>query len=324
MEIVLNVTSIVLTLLTLAPHLPSSHWLVRMWEFPRLQITALMLAILCGYLAYTLFAELSSVSLLLACSLVMSFIYQCIWIVPYTPLYKKEVKRIPKESANSTLSILSSNVYMPNDDFDKLISHVQDTSPDFLVTLESNEKWESGLKPLENKYPYCKACPLDNLYGMHVYSKHKLTNATLHFLVENDVPSIEVKTTIDGKQITLWFVHPKPPSPTENTYAKPRDIELHIVGKAVDEECGPVIVAGDLNDVAWSPTTRHFKKISGLKDPRIGRGFFNTFHAHYPLVKWPLDHVFHSDHFELIQITRLSDIGSDHFPLLTQLALKSS
>lgn len=49
---------------------------------------------------------------------------------------------------------------------------------------------------------------------------------------------------------------------------------------------------------------------------------FNTFHADHFFMRWPLDHLFHSHHFTLVDIRRLDYFGSDHFPILVELALQ--
>src|SRR5690606_39598368 len=96
------------------------------------------------------------------------------------------------------------------------------------------------------------------------------------------------------------------------------------IAKEAKAHKGPVIVAGDLNDVAWSYTTNLFLKVSELLDPRIGRGFYSTFHAKYRLLRWPLEHVFFSSEFYLRSLKRLPDIVSDHFPILIEVALMPS
>jgi endonuclease/exonuclease/phosphatase (EEP) superfamily protein YafD len=95
-----------------------------------------------------------------------------------------------------------------------------------------------------------------------------------------------------------------------------------MVGREIHRCPEPAIVAGDLNDVAWSYTTRLFQRISGLMDPRLGRGLYNTFHARNPLMRWPLDHVFFDPEFRLCRLERLGDIGSDHFPILAELSFE--
>ena len=168
--------------------------------------------------------------------------------------------------------------------------------------------------------PYSVKCPLDNLYGMHVYSRLPFSEEEISFLVEKDVPSIHLLLTLrTDDNVQMHFVHPAPPSPTENEESTERDAELITIARSVADTEQAVVVTGDLNDVAWSATTRLFRKISGLLDPRVGRGMFNTFHANYPFLRWPLDHLFHSSHFTVKRILRLPSIGSDHFPLFTEL-----
>jgi hypothetical protein len=54
-------------------------------------------------------------------------------------------------------------------------------------------------------------------------------------------------------------------------------------------------------------------------DPRIGRGPYSTFNAEWPLLRWPLDHVFFEDSFRLLEVSVMHYIGSDHFPFFVSL-----
>lgn len=246
------------------------------------------------------------------------------WILPYTRLFPEEVKSAAKTDIQRIIKIMAANVLTPNRNAKGLIELVRENAPDILVTLESDAWWQAKLDALEPDYPFTIKCPLDNLYGMHVYSKLQLTDSRVDYLVEPDVPSIHALVSLpSGQQIRVHFLHPAPPSPTENEQSLARDAELIIVAKSVAGTDLPVIVTGDLNDVAWSETTRLFRKISGLLDPRVGRGMFNTFHANYWFIRWPLDHLFHSKHFSLSYMRRLRGFGSDHFPLLTELLLET-
>ena len=48
----------------------------------------------------------------------------------------------------------------------------------------------------------------------------------------------------------------------------------------------------------------------------------NTYNANNPIFRFPLDHVFHSNHFKLFRLRRLDKVGSDHFPVLIELNLE--
>jgi endonuclease/exonuclease/phosphatase (EEP) superfamily protein YafD len=86
---------------------------------------------------------------------------------------------------------------------------------------------------------------------------------------------------------------------------------------------GAGLLPGDLNDVAWSRTSRRLQQTAALRDPRVGRGLLATFKANLPAgVRWPLDHVFASTDCALCALKRPGDIGSAHFPLLVDVRLQ--
>ena len=185
-----------------------------------------------------------------------------------------------------------------------------------MLALETDHWWCERFEQLQG-YPFRLAHPLDNTYGMLLLSKLELVEPELRFLLKPEVPSVRTGLRLrSGEMITLYGLHPEPPSPSEADSSAPRDAELVLVAREVAEADGPTIVAGDLNDVAWSHTSRLFRRISRLLDPRIGRGMFNSFHAEYRLLRWPLDHVFVSNDFLLRDMQRLPAFGSDHFPIL--------
>ena len=318
MLIISAVATLLIVIATVLPLSKNPHWIVRGMDFPRLQIAVLSAILL--VVNWSVLDLHMPLSWLLIMASTLCFFWQLSWILPYTLIWPHEVKNSSTANADRQLSIITANVLKTNRNSDALIALVEQYQPDVLVTLESDQWWEDRLNVVEVAMPYSVKCPLDNLYGMHVYSKLPFSQETISYLVEQDIPSIHLHLQLrTGDTVQMHFVHPAPPSPTENSESAERDAELIVIARSVAETSQPVIVTGDLNDVAWSATTRLFRKISGLLDPRVGRGMFNTFHVNIPFLRWPLDHLFHSSHFTVQNIKRLPSIGSDHFSLFTVL-----
>ncbi|WP_159123633.1 endonuclease/exonuclease/phosphatase family protein [Acinetobacter variabilis] len=312
----IQIMAIVVIWLSFWSLIPRDEWWIRGADFPRLQILVL------GFIAFVLFLLVdhpwTAFNQLLFVGLIAALAYQLKMVLPYTFIWKKQVKQVKQDQLDPDrqISLIVSNVLTTNTKYHLLIEQIQTHQPDLVLTLETDHAWQDALAVIEPDYPYRVPVPLDNLYGMHLYSKLELSETEVKFILSDEIPSIHTKVLLrSGQPVQLYCLHPKPPSPTEAKDSTLRDAELLIVGdqiKDLDESC---IVMGDLNDVAWSRTTRLFQRISGLLDPRVGRRYVNTFHADYPLLRWSLDHVFHSTDFALVHMERLKHVGSDHFPV---------
>lgn len=320
MEASIVIVGLALALATALPLWRRQSWWVRVFDFPRLQIATGLLVVLVAHGAVQGFeapaSDLAFGALLTACLALQ------VWrIVPYTRLAKVQVLQSTQARPAEPLRLLSANVLQPQHRSAGLLQHIRDTDPDVVLALETDDWWLGQLAPLAERYPHQVLLPQDNTYGMLLYSRLPLRDVEVSYLIEADVPSIHCTLVLPtGLHVRLHCLHPRPPAPAEHPDSIPRDAELLVVGKAIKDDPLPTVLMGDLNDVAWSHTSHLFCRISGLLDPRRGRGFFNTFHAHHRLLRFPLDHFFHSNAFKLVDFRRLAPFGSDHFPVFIHLS----
>ncbi|CAN5824486.1 endonuclease/exonuclease/phosphatase family protein [soil metagenome] len=314
----LGLTTIAGTLLSLNPR-PS--WVFRIWDFPRLQLFAG--ALTAGAMFGSARTPRSAADLAFIGSLGITALIQGRKIAVYTPFWPVQVERSAKGGSDEArLRILVTNVLRENSCYQKLVNMIREHEPDVVLAVEVDGRWERELEGLAEDYPYIVRQPQENHFGMMLFSRLPLEDTRVEFLVQDDIPSVRTRIVLrSGDRVQLHGLHPRPPEPQHLQDSTPRDAELVMVGREIGEsEEQPTIVAGDLNDVAWSRTTQLFLRLSGLLDPRIGRGFYNSFNANQPLMRWPLDHIFHSRHFRLVSLRRLGKIGSDHFPMLAELS----
>ncbi|MBB3763423.1 endonuclease/exonuclease/phosphatase family protein [Sphingomicrobium lutaoense] len=314
----LLVLALILIVGAFLPLRQTDLWWVRMLDFPRLQLAGIgIIVFLLYYVSEPHPGRGRSVWIL--SMLGIATVWQLVHTIRYLPFWPREIASVDGCPAEQRLSLLGVNVLTPNDRYQDTLDMIGRADADVVLLTESDRMWEAAMHPIHDKYPYRLGRPLDNLYGMHLYSRLPFTGELLA-RVQPDIPSIKGQLTLrNGQKVTLHGLHPEPPQPGDN--AGERDAELILVGREVRDDGGAALVLGDLNDVAWSPTSRLFLEASGMNDPRVGRRLLSTFNAKWPLMRWPLDHLFASPHFSLIEMKRMEKIGSDHFPVLFHLCL---
>ena len=302
------------------PFVPAAHGMVRAFDFPRFQILAVALLVLIISVILLPWPEFWPIAGMLGAACLIQIAY----VARFTPIWRRAVPTFSGEPDDaSRVRLLVSNVKQSNRDYSKLSALVEKLDPDIAVFMETNQDWIDALSSVVSHYPNRMECPLDNSYGMLMVSRFPLSDSRVRFLLNKEVPSFDtMATAANGMRFRIVALHPEPPIPTRDTIG--RDSEILFVAKLVRHDTFPVIVTGDLNDVAWSSTTRRFLRISRLLDPREGRGPYNTFDARFFFLRWPLDHIFHSSHFQVSAMKRQAFVGSDHFPMFYDLILANA
>lgn len=301
---------------TLLPMWDTTAWWVRAMDFPRVQIASV-----CGLVLVAALFLPGPTRMVLPVMMIVAGGYQLWRIAPYTPLYGVEMKLAPH--GEHEVRVLASNVLMENRRHELLIDAIDAFDPDVLLLMEVDETWNDAMQPVLERYTTVVREPRSDHYGMIFATRLEADEARMVRLTTDETPSVfsQLKGP-DGTTFRFVGLHPRPPVPGEDT--DERDAQIYYAARFAAKSGVPLIAMGDFNDVAWSDTSQSFRHVGRYLDPRIGRGFFSSFHATKPYMRFPIDHFFATEDIAVVSIQRLGFVGSDHFPMAATIRLDAA
>jgi endonuclease/exonuclease/phosphatase (EEP) superfamily protein YafD len=217
------------------------------------------------------------------------------------------------------LRIVSVNVHTENERTDLLLEFLRGADADVVLLMEVNDRWITALSPLDTSYPHRIAEVREDNFGIALFSRMPLTNASVVEIGNAGVPSVIADVTVNEQTIHLVGTHPLPPGSSEN--ARLRNEQMTEVANHVRNQQTPAIVFGDLNVTPWSPYFADLLRDSRLKDTSRGRGLFGSWPAWLPFLRIPLDHCLASPFIHVADRHLGPQLHSDHLPLVIDLVI---
>jgi endonuclease/exonuclease/phosphatase (EEP) superfamily protein YafD len=237
--------------------------------------------------------------------------------IPVVPWYLAAAKA--PVAVDETIHIVFANVNSGNSKTQAMLRLIEAEDPDLIVLQEVTDLWAAAMDTVQTDYPHRHVIPqLDN-FGIAVYSRLPLTNIDVLSSPPLDLPSLVVRQTLGGTNVSFVTTHPIPPLGKLGFDA--RNEHLADIGERIAALDGPAVLIGDLNTALWG---HHYKKLvadTGLKNARDGFGIIPTWPRQLPFAMIPIDQCLVSDDFAVLDIRSGPAIGSDHLPLIVTLGL---
>jgi endonuclease/exonuclease/phosphatase (EEP) superfamily protein YafD len=226
--------------------------------------------------------------------------------------------RAPEAPADAArfLRVATFNLWGGNEHTKAITDYVDRTDADVVVLQEVRDIHKELLALLGKHYPYRVG---DN--GLVILSKYPiLADGRIDRAGEPPWMSLIirwVKLDVNGKAVELAGVHLARPF-----YPDLQQGDIRTLTQFVLSQPRPLILAGDFNMTPWTVKLKGFTAVTGLHR-------FNSFYPTWPM-RWrhtrllpfvPIDNVFASRHFSSLGTTVGPYLGSDHRPVVADIAL---
>ena len=233
--------------------------------------------------------------------------------------------RTPPPAAGPTLRVAAVNLFWQNQDVPAVLRAIDTMHPDVCVFEEYTPAFDAALSPaLSAAFPYRCVEPRELGYGLAVYSRLPFAEPPRP-AVDDARAQIRVAVRLGTAAVAVYGVHPSAPTHTAKVL-KNRHQVLDLIAQLRTEPL-PAILAGDWNFTAETPNAIALTR-AGLTDAFDlaspgGRGATWPQHAGWrsraPGVR--IDHAYLSPGLTCTRYATGPDDGSDHLPIVAEVAL---
>lgn len=208
------------------------------------------------------------------------------------------------------------NVLSSNAQPHRVLQLLQQERPDLVVLLEVTRAWEGHLAPVLKDFSGQVRLPREDNFGIMLLTREKLAHPQV--VGREALPIVLAEARVAGKSLHLVAAHPPPP--ISATHAYYRDEYLKILSDLVEQQPGPCVMLGDLNDTPWSPSLRPLNQT--MRNARKGFGLQPSWPTMLPLFcRIPIDHCYLRGEIQAVDLRLGPPVGSDHFPVVVDLQL---
>jgi endonuclease/exonuclease/phosphatase (EEP) superfamily protein YafD len=222
------------------------------------------------------------------------------------------------KDGSARLRFLIANVDYGNHDHGRLVRLLDEVDPDVVALTELTPAWVRALSSALSDHAYRRLAPQEGAYGLGLYSRVKLRDSRTEQLPAGGSPSIIGTLAIGTRPLTVVVTHLHTPFAGDRRTRQVHALaaELRILGK-------PAAVCGDFNAVPWSQSIRELAQTADLRTIFGRFGLAATWPAdNSGLFRVPLDNCLVNQSVAVADPHVGHDIGSDHLPLIVDLALK--
>lgn len=230
-------------------------------------------------------------------------------------------------AGGTPLKVMTINVLYRAANDEQIVAHITAEQPDVVLLQELTQARAGLLDRLHAAYPWQVHCgsaaPTGEQWSCDVaiVSRVPWESARADAIGDEGAKLATARFGAAHEGLLVGSIHLKWPLISDQA------AQLRAIANEIAGHRGPIVLAGDLNAAPWSAAVRAFIRQSNLREasrftptwPR--RTFVGGRPCALCVPQLQIDHVFVSAHVRVVGAHAGDDVGSDHLPLIAELAL---